>query len=79
MDDLFYYRFLSFIKILLKFGVNCGIHKFKLFRRFNYISIPKTYNIIQLKLSNWNSEKDSWGKSLEDRLYHYRGSFNYRI
>lgn len=72
--DLFYFRFLSFIKILLKLGVNCGIHKFKLFRHFNFISVPKTYNIIQLKLSNWNSEKDSWGKSLEDRLYHYRGS-----
>ena len=72
--DLFYYRFLSLIKVLLKFGINCEIHKFKLFRSFKYISIPKTYNIIQLKLSKWNSEKDSWGKSLGDRLYHYRGS-----
>lgn len=72
--DLFRYRFLSLIKILLKFGINCEIHKYKLFRRFKYIRIPETYNIIQLKLSKWNSETNSWGKSLEDTLYHYRGS-----
>lgn len=72
--DLFYYRFLALMKIILKFGLNCEIHKFKLLRNLNYIKIPKSYTIIPLKLTNWNSEKDYWGNSLNDRLYHYRGS-----
>lgn len=72
--DLFYYRFISLIKIVLKFGVNCDIHLFKLSRNLSFIRVPASFKIIQLRLTKWNSDKNSWGKSMRDKLYHYRGS-----
>jgi hypothetical protein len=74
LKDLFYYRFISLLKIILKLGVNCDIHKYKLLRDFNFIKIPQDFNIISLRLTPWDSEKSKWGNSLKERLFHYRGS-----
>jgi hypothetical protein len=74
IKDFLLFRLKALIIIIIKFGMNTGIHRFKLFRKITYYRVPKSYEIHSLKLTNWNSEEESWANTIEGDIYHYRGS-----
>lgn len=72
LKDIFI-RLYSFAVIIYRLGKTSSTHYMKAFRKFKYLKIPETWNIIPIKVTNW-TEGGAWASNIGNTIFHYRGS-----
>lgn len=71
--DVLYFRIKALFTIFFKLNINCSIHRFILFRKFQFIKRPHNSKFIKITITPWNKGGE-WAENLDEKIFHYRGS-----